>query len=103
MRVRFGGICGCICVVAVVGICDRGGAFVWLRVWCVRILHHMIIVVIVQPWSWVSVLLPHQCSGTAWRHTPVAHDDPDRHPNRNAFNPLGHRQFCVAGLARDNP
>ena len=52
MRVRFGCISWCICVVAVMGLCD----------WRV---------------------------GTAWRHTPVIHDDPDCPPNRGAFTLTG--------------
>ena len=50
--VRSGGIPLCICVVAVIGLCDR-------RV------------------------------GTAWRHTPVIHDDPDLRPNRRSFTLTG--------------
>ena len=66
MRARFVCIPQCICVVAVVGLCDR-------RV------------------------------GTAWRFTPVIHDDPDRRPIVVPSPSLGHRRFCVAGLARGLP
>ena len=53
MIARFGLTLWCICVVVVLGFCDR-------RV------------------------------GTAWRHTPVIHDDPDHSPpNRSAFAFIG--------------
>ena len=58
MKVRFGGTSWRICVVAVMGFCDR-------RV------------------------------GTAWRHTPVIPDDPDRRPTRNAFCP----HWAIANFA----
>ena len=40
------------------------------------------------PWCICAVVVVGLCDrrvGTAWRHTPVIHDDPDRRPNRNAF------------------
>ena len=66
MRVRVGGIPWCICVVAVIGVCDR-------RV------------------------------GTAWRHTPVIHDDPDRRPTRNAVAITGPSQSLRCWVGEGTP
>ena len=40
---------------------------------------------------------------TAWRHTPVMHDDPDCHPDRDAFTLTGPSPNCRWGLARGHP
>ena len=66
VRVQFGGISWCNCVVAVIGLCDR-------RV------------------------------GTAWRHTPVIHNDPDRRPNRNAFTLTGPSLMLRDGFGKGTP
>ena len=66
MRVRFGRISWCICVVAVMGHCDR----------------------------WV---------GTAWRHTPVIHDDPDCPPSRDACTLTGPSPILRCGFGKGTP
>ena len=66
MRLRFGGVPLCICVVSVMDLCD---------------------------WRF----------GTAWRHTPLIHDDPDRHPNRSAFTLTGPSPIFRCGFGKGTP
>ena len=41
--------------------------------------------------------------GTAWRHTPVIHDDPDRRPNRTAFTLTGPSPISRCWFGKGTP